>query len=163
LNHTLNQRVSAGILVYRWKAGALEVLIAHPGGPFFASKDEGHWTIPKGEPRPGEDLPEAAVREFSEEVGFKPTGPFMELGSIQQKGGKVVYAWACEGDLPAGHVHSCNTFRMEWPLKSGKFQSFPEIDRACFFPVGEARRKLKATQVPLVDRLLEKIQEYRRD
>jgi len=96
-------------------------------------------------------------------VGFAPTGPFMELGSIQQKGGKIVYAWACEGDLPAGHVHTCNTFRMEWPINSGRFQSFPEIDQANFFPVGEARRKLKAAQVPLVDRLLQKIQEYRRD
>ena len=157
------ERVSAGILVYRWKDGGLEVLIAHPGGPFFISKDEGHWTIPKGEPRGDEDLTEAAVREFSEEVGFVPSGPFMELGSIRQKGGKIVYAWACEGDLPAGHVHKCNTFRMEWPVDSGKFQSFPEIDQACFFPVGEARRKLKATQVPLVDRLMEKIQEFRRD
>jgi len=157
------ERVSAGILLYRWKDGALEVLIAHPGGPFFASKDEGHWTIPKGEPRADEDLPAAAVREFSEEVGFVPAGLFMELGSIRQKGGKVVYAWACEGDLPRGHVHKCNTFRMEWPLHSGRFESFPEIDQACFFPVGEARRKLKATQVPLLDRLMEKIQEFRRD
>jgi predicted NUDIX family NTP pyrophosphohydrolase len=156
-------RVSAGIVVYRWKEGFLEVLIAHPGGPFFARRDEGYWTIPKGEPKVAEDLVEAAVREFKEEVGFKPMGPFIDLGSIQQKGGKVVYAWACEGDLPNGHVHQCNTFRMEWPLNSGKFQSFPEIDKACFFPVSEARRKLKEAQVPLVDRLLQKIQEYRRD
>jgi predicted NUDIX family NTP pyrophosphohydrolase len=157
------ERVSAGILVYRWNKGSVEVLIAHPGGPFFASKDDGYWTIPKGEPNPGEDLPEAAVREFSEEVGFIPTGPFMELGSIQQKGGKIVYAWACEGDFPRGHVHKCNTFRMEWPINSGKFQSFPEIDKACFIPIAEARRKLKQSQHPLLDRLLAKIQEYRRD
>jgi predicted NUDIX family NTP pyrophosphohydrolase len=157
------QRISAGILVYRWSSGSLEVLIAHPGGPFFAKKDEGFWTIPKGEPNPGEDLPEAAVREFYEEVGFKPSGPFIELGSIQQKGGKIVYAWACEADFPNGHVHKCNMFRMEWPLDSGKFQSFPEIDRACFFTVAEARRKLKSSQTPLLDRLLERIQEYRRD
>jgi predicted NUDIX family NTP pyrophosphohydrolase len=157
------ERISAGILVYRWNAGLLEVLVAHPGGPFFAGKDEGYWTIPKGEPKIGEDLTEAAVREFSEEVGFIPSGPFMDLGSIQQKGGKLVYAFACEADFPNGHVHKCNTFRMEWPLNSGKFQSFPEIDRACFFSVAEARRKLKSAQVPLIDRLLEKIQEYRRD
>ena len=157
------ERISAGILLYRWLDGGLEVLIAHPGGPFFASKDEGFWTIPKGEPNTGEDLPDAAVREFSEEVGFKPTGPFVNLGSIQQKGGKIVYAFACEGDLPDGHIHKCNTFRMEWPLNSGKFQSFPEIDRACFFSVAEARRKLKSAQIPLLDRLLEKIQEFRRD
>ena len=163
MKSSIHQRTSAGILVYRWKEGLLEVLIAHPGGPFFAKKDEGHWTIPKGEPTEGEDLPQAAVREFSEEVGFRPTGPFMELGCIQQKGGKIVYAWACEGDLPPGHVHKCNTFRMEWPVNSGKIESFPEIDKACFFSIAEARRKLKPTQVPLLDRLLEKIQEYRRD
>ncbi len=157
------ERVSAGIVAYRWQNGALEVLIAHPGGPFFANKDEGYWTIPKGEPNVGEDLPEAAVREFSEEVGFLPSGPFMELGYIQQKGGKIVYAWACESDFPPGHTHRCNTFRMEWPLDSGKFQSFPEIDRASFFPIAEARRKLKSSQAPLLDRLLTKIQEYRRD
>ncbi len=157
------ERISAGILVYRWNSAAVEVLIAHPGGPFFASRDVGHWTIPKGEPRNGEDLPQTALREFSEEVGFLPPGPFMDLGFIQQKGGKIVYAWACEGDFPAGHVHRCNTFKLEWPLGSGQYQSFPEIDQACFFAVAEARRKLKSAQVPLVDRLLQKIQEYRRD
>jgi predicted NUDIX family NTP pyrophosphohydrolase len=158
-----NERLSAGILVYRWRAGTLEVLIAHPGGPFFAARDEGHWTIPKGEPKSHEDLLEAAVREFSEEVGFSPAGPFVDLGTIQQKGGKIVHAWACEGDLPEGHVHKCNTFRMEWPLNSGKFQSFPEIDQACFVSIEEARRKLKYTQLPLLNRLLQMIQEYRRD
>jgi predicted NUDIX family NTP pyrophosphohydrolase len=158
-----SDRVSAGILVYRWNRGDLEVLIAHPGGPFFAAKDYGAWTIPKGEPKAGEDLTEAAVREFSEEVGFTPTGPFTELGSIKQKGGKIVHAWACEGDLPNGHVHQCNTFRMEWPLNSGEFQSFPEIDQACFFSIHEARRKLKEAQLPLLDRLLTFIQHYRRD
>jgi len=162
-NRKASPRISAGILVYRWNNSGLEVLIAHPGGPFFRAKDEGHWTIPKGEPNVGEDLPEAAVREFCEEVGYVPPGPFMDLGSIQQKGGKIVYAWACEGDLPAGHVHKCNTFRMEWPLNSGRFESFPEIDQVCFMPIGTARRKLKPTQLPFLDRLLQKIQEYRRD
>jgi predicted NUDIX family NTP pyrophosphohydrolase len=158
-----SQRISAGILVYRWNSASLEVLIAHPGGPFFTTKDEGHWTIPKGEPKAGEELIEAAVREFSEEVGFVPTGPFTDLGTIQQKGGKIVHCWACEGDLPFGHIHKCNTFRMEWPLNSGRFQSFPEVDQACFVSISEARRKLKAAQVPLLDRLLENIQTFRRD
>lgn len=139
------------------------MLIAHPGGPFFAARDNGHWTIPKGEPNLGETMLEAAQREFYEEVGFKPEGPFFEIGSIQQKGGKIVYAWACESDFPAGYVHKCNTYRMEWPIKSGRFESFPEIDQACFVSVAEARRKLKSTQFPLLDRLLEKIQEFRRD
>jgi predicted NUDIX family NTP pyrophosphohydrolase len=161
--HKSRKRVSAGILVYRWNNGLLEVLIAHPGGPFFAHKDDGFWTIPKGEPHDDEEMVQAAVREFSEEVGFAPTGPFVPLGSIQQKGGKIVYAWACEGDLPDGHVHKCNTFRMEWPINSGKIQTFPEVDKACFFSISEARRKLKSTQTPLLDRLLQSIQEFRRD
>jgi predicted NUDIX family NTP pyrophosphohydrolase len=147
--------LSAGLLLFRVREGEMEVLLAHPGGPFFARKDEGHWTIPKGEPDEAEDLLEAAQREFAEETGFHPAGPFIALGSIQQKGGKVVHAWACEGDVPEGHTHRCNTFRTEWPIGSGKFQEFPEIDRICFFALEEARTKLKATQVPFLDRLLE--------
>jgi predicted NUDIX family NTP pyrophosphohydrolase len=147
-------RVSAGLLLYRLHKGEPEVFLAHPGGPFFARKDNGHWTIPKGEPEEGEGLLVAAQREFGEEVGFVPSGPFVDLGTITQKGGKVVHAWACEGDLPKGHVHSCNTFQTEWPIGSGKFQAFPEIDKACFFPLAEARLKLKETQLPLLDRLL---------
>jgi predicted NUDIX family NTP pyrophosphohydrolase len=150
-------KVSAGLLLYRIRHGAPEVFLAHPGGPFFARKDNGHWTIPKGEPDDGEDLLAAAQREFSEETGFVPAGPFIDLGTILQKGGKTVYAWACEGDMPEGHLHSCNTFTTEWPIGSGKFQHFPEIDQVCFFPIAEARLKLKDTQVPLLDRLLEKL------
>ena len=148
-------RISAGLVLYRLRNGEPEVFLAHPGGPFFARKDNGHWTIPKGEPDGGEDLLLTAQREFGEEVGFVPEGPFTELGTITQKGGKIVYAWACEGDLPEGHNHTCNTFSAEWPIGSGKFQSFPEIDKVCFFPIEEARVKLKETQVPLLDRLLE--------
>ncbi|HEX7859220.1 MAG TPA: NUDIX domain-containing protein [Verrucomicrobiae bacterium] len=148
-------KISAGLLLYRIKDGEPEVFLAHPGGPFFARKDNGHWTIPKGEPEEGEELLAAAQREFGEEVGFVPKGPFVELGTIMQKGGKTVHAWACEGDLPEGHVHSCNTFTTEWPYGSGRFQSFPEIDKVCFFPIAEARLKLKESQVPLLDRLLE--------
>lgn len=150
-------RVSAGLLLYRRAAGGVEVFLAHPGGPFFARKDEGHWTIPKGEPDGEEDLLATARREFEEETGFSPNGPFLALGKIQQKGGKHVHAWACEGDLPQGHAHRCNTFEAEWPAGSGLYRSFPEIDQACFFPAAEARRKLKETQVPLLDRLLEQL------
>ena len=148
-------RVSAGLVLYRVREGKVEVFLAHPGGPFFARKDNGHWTIPKGEPDEGEELLAAAQREFGEEVGFVPQGPFLELGTITQKGGKVVHAWACEGDMPEGHQHTCNTFETEWPIGSGKFQPFPEIDRVCFFPVEEARIKLKETQVPFLERLAE--------
>jgi predicted NUDIX family NTP pyrophosphohydrolase len=135
----------------------LEVLLAHPGGPFFAVKDNGHWTIPKGGPDRGEDLLAAAQREFFEEVGFYPKGPYFDLGTIQQKGGKIVRAWACEGDVPPGHQHQCNEFDLEWPPGSGRVQTFPEIDRVEFFPIAEARVKLKATQIPFIDRLLESL------
>ena len=147
-------RISAGLLLYRLLNGAPEVFLAHPGGPFFAKKDNGHWTIPKGEPDEGEDLLAAAQREFGEETGFIPTGPFIDLGTILQKGGKTVHAWACKGEMPNGHTHSCNTFSTEWPIGSGKFQAFPEIDKVCFFPIPEARLKLKETQLPFLDRLI---------
>jgi predicted NUDIX family NTP pyrophosphohydrolase len=148
-------RVSAGLVLYRINTGHIEVLLAHPGGPLFARKDDGHWTIPKGQPDEGEDLLETAQREFFEEVGYRPIGPFIKLGSIQQKGGKIVHAWACVGDLPGDHEHKCNTFKMEWPIGSGAVRSFPEIDKVCFFPLLEARRKIKETQSPLLDRLEE--------
>jgi predicted NUDIX family NTP pyrophosphohydrolase len=147
--------MSAGLVFYRIVNGRIEVLLAHPGGPLFSKKDEGHWTIPKGQPDEGEELLSAAQREFYEEVGHKASGPFIPLGTIQQKGGKIVHAWACGGDLPEAHVHKCNTFRMEWPFGSGKFQNFPEIDKIAFFPLLEARRKLKESQSPLLDRLEE--------
>ncbi len=157
-------RQSAGILLFRRRdpAGrAVEVLLAHPGGPFFAGRDVGHWTIPKGEPDAAdEELLAVARREFAEEVGRaapdgQPDGsPPIPLGTIVQKGGKVVHCWAVEGDLdPAAAIS--NEFEMEWPPRSGRRQVFPEIDRVAWFAPDEARQQLKPTQVPFVDRLVE--------
>ena len=142
---------SAGLLLFRRSNGRLEVLLAHPGGPFFARKDAGHWTIPKGEVDPGEDLLDVARREFEEETGHAvPPGASIELGSIVQKGGKVVHAWAVEGDLdPAAAVS--NTFDLEWPPRSGRLQAFPEVDRVEWFSIDEARARIRATQVALID------------
>ena len=146
-------RVSAGILLFRRLGGRLEVLLAHPGGPYFARKDAGHWTIPKGEPDGEQDLLVVARREFEEETGIAPpSGPDIDLGSIVQKGGKVVHAWAIEGDLDPAEAIS-NTFDLEWPPGSGTRRAFPEIDRVAWFDLAEARRRVKSTQVPLIDRL----------
>lgn len=146
-------RVSAGLLLFRRQSGHLELLLAHPGGPFFAGRDHGAWTIPKGEPDLGEGLEAAAVREFVEETGMSPgDGPLLELGSIVQKGGKIVHAWAIEGDLDPQSAHS-NPVELEWPPRSGRRQSFPEIDRVAWFDPDEARRRIKEAQVPFVDRL----------
>jgi predicted NUDIX family NTP pyrophosphohydrolase len=147
------KRVSAGLLMYRFRNAQLEVFIAHPGGPFFQHKDDGHWTIPKGELDEGENHLDAAKREFFEEVGIHPRAPYHELGTIQQKGGKIVHAWAFEGDWAESQVHKCNTFKTEWPPHSGLFKEFKEIDRVCFFTVDEARQKLKPTQAPFLERL----------
>jgi predicted NUDIX family NTP pyrophosphohydrolase len=146
-------RISAGLLMFRRKGDALEFLLAHPGGPFFARKDEGSWTIPKGEAAPDEDLLTRAQIEFEEEVGIRPDGNWIELGSIKQKGGKIVHAWAFEGDLPNSFQAKSNTFEMEWPPRSGKLKQFPEIDRAEFFVEEIARRKIKPAQIPFFDRL----------
>jgi predicted NUDIX family NTP pyrophosphohydrolase len=145
-------RVSAGILLYRQRDQQLEVLLVHPGGPFFRAKDAGAWTIPKGEPNQNEELLAAAVREFAEEIGFAPEGPFVELGAIRQKGGKEVHAWAASGDCDPTAIRS-NTFSIEWPTKSGQFRSFPEIDRAGFFTLDEARQKINPAQAALLDAL----------
>jgi predicted NUDIX family NTP pyrophosphohydrolase len=146
-------RVSSGILLYRRAGGQLQVLLAHPGGPFFARKDDGHWTIPKGEVDPGEELFEVGRREFQEETGQPlPDGPSLELGSIVQKGGKIVHGWAVEGDLDPD-AGSSNTFELEWPPRSGRRQTFPEIDRVAWFDPHEARRRIKPTQIPFIDRL----------
>jgi predicted NUDIX family NTP pyrophosphohydrolase len=156
-------RQSAGILLFR-RANAsgtpdIEVLLAHPGGPFFANRDEGHWSIPKGEPDGDEaDLLAVARREFAEEVGSAPpeTGPGgvppTALGTIVQKGGKVVHAWAIEGDLDAAASVS-NTFEMEWPPRSGRIGTFPEIDRVAWFDLATAREAINVAQRPLLDRL----------
>jgi predicted NUDIX family NTP pyrophosphohydrolase len=145
-------RVSAGLLMYRIHDGNLQLLLAHPGGPFFKNKDDGAWSIPKGEIEPGEDLLEAAKREFEEETGVTPTGPFTALRPVKQKGGKIVHAWAFEGDCDPSAIVS-NTFTMEWPPKSGRQLGFPEIDRADFFDVAAARRKIKAGQEALIEEL----------
>jgi predicted NUDIX family NTP pyrophosphohydrolase len=148
----MGSRTSAGILLFR-RSGSLEVLLAHPGGPFFARRDEGSWTIPKGEVDPGEALLDVARREFEEETGHPPpAGDPIELGSIVQKGGKVVHAWALEGDLDPATAES-NRFELEWPPRSGRRETFPEIDRVAWFAPDEARRRVKATQIPLIDRL----------
>ena len=141
--------------MFRRRKNQLEVLLAHPGGPFFARKDDGAWTIPKGEAAPGEDLLTRAKIEFEEEVGFRVenVGDWIELGSIKQKGGKIVHAWAFEGNLPESFECKSNLFEMEWPPHSGKRKKFPEVDQACFFSEKDARRKIKSTQVPLLDRL----------
>jgi predicted NUDIX family NTP pyrophosphohydrolase len=152
------ERKSAGILLYRRVGGPdgeLEVLLAHPGGPYFAKRDLGDWTIPKGEPDEDEtDLPSVARREFEEETGtpIDPAARTIELGSIVQKGGKVVHAWALEGDVDPLTATS-NEFEVEWPPRSGTRVRFAEIDRVAWFDLDEARLRLKPTQVPLVDRL----------
>jgi predicted NUDIX family NTP pyrophosphohydrolase len=145
--------------MFRRKSNELEVLLAHPGGPFFASKDDGVWTIPKGEAAPGEDLLTRAQIEFEEEIGFRPEGVlnWIGLGWIRQKGGKFVHAWAFEGDLPESFELKSNLFEMEWPPRSGKRKMFPEVDEARFFLEEVARRKLKPTQVPFIDRLKDAI------
>jgi predicted NUDIX family NTP pyrophosphohydrolase len=148
---------SAGILLYRRVGDIIEVLLAHPGGPFWARRDEGAWSIPKGEVDQGEDLLEVARREFEEEVGTPVLGDDLQtLGSVTQKSGKVVYAWAGAGDLDPGEQRS-NTFRMEWPPRSGRERDFPEVDRVEWFSTEAARRKLNPAQAEFVDRLLESL------
>jgi predicted NUDIX family NTP pyrophosphohydrolase len=138
--------------MYRIRDDKLQVLLAHPGGPFFKHKDEHAWTIPKGEVEPGEDLLETAKREFKEETGITPKGPFTALTPVKQKGGKIVHAWAFESDCAPSAIVS-NTFTMEWPPNSGRQMDFPEIDRADFFDVTAARRKIKAGQERLIEEL----------
>lgn len=138
--------------MYRRCAAGVQVLLVHPGGPFWKNKDAGAWTIPKGEAESNEDLFATAVREFTEEIGFEPRGPFTELTPVKQKGGKVVHAWAVEGDFDTATIRS-NTFTMEWPARSGKQCQFPEIDRAEFFDLATARSKTNPAQVPLLDEL----------
>lgn len=148
-------KLSAGLLLYRYTE-ELQVLLVHPGGPFFRNKDEGAWTIPKGEVRPGEEPLAAAHREFREETGHPAAGSLVELNPVKQKGGKVVHAWAVAGDLdPAAIV--CNTFELEWPPKSGRLVAFPEIDRAEWFGIDGARLKINPAQVGFLDELLQKL------
>ena len=143
---------SAGILVYRTTAEGLQVLLVHPGGPFWRRKDLGAWTIAKGEIDDGEEPLAAAIREFAEETGINLSGNFVSLGELKQAGGKWVAAWAWEGDIDPATIRS-NTFLLEWPPKSGRQQPFPEIDRAEWFDIPTAREKMLASQRPFLDRL----------
>ena len=145
-------KISAGILLYRKTSNGLEVFLVHPGGPFWAKKDAGAWSIPKGEFAEDEDPLTAAKREFAEETGFALDGEFMELDPVKQRAGKIVHAWAHEGDVDAADITS-NTFTMEWPPKSGRMAEFPEVDRAEWFPIDLAREKLTTGQLPLLDQL----------
>lgn len=146
-------KVSAGLLLFRRQDG-LELFIAHPGGPFWKNRDLGAWTIPKGEPNPGEDLLTAAQREFREETGFESNGPYLALGSIRQKAGKEVHAWAWEGDADPRAIRS-NLMRTEVPRGSGEWLEFPEVDRCAWQTPAEARRHLNPAQAQFVDRLIE--------
>jgi predicted NUDIX family NTP pyrophosphohydrolase len=141
--------------MFRKKEGALEVLLVHPGGPFFRNKESGAWTIPKGEVADGEELRDRARLEFREELGIEPpASDWIELGTVKQKGGKTVHAWALEGDLPEDFVLASNTFAMEWPPRSGRTHDFPEIDRAEFFAIALAKEKINAAQIEFLDRLV---------
>ncbi len=146
-------KTSAGLLLFRERDGALELFLVHPGGPFFRGRDEGAWTIPKGLIENGEDALAAARREFHEETGFTPEGPFLPLTPVRQRGGKTVFAWAFRGDCDPFTVKA-NTFVLEWPPGSGRQREFPEIDYAAFFSVDEARRKLNPAQAAFVDELI---------
>jgi predicted NUDIX family NTP pyrophosphohydrolase len=143
---------SAGVLMFRRKIGLLQVLLVHPGGPFWRRKDLGAWTIPKGERLPEEDAEAAARREFAEETGHALGGPLLPLGRIKQRGGKQVDAFAVEGDFDPGRL-TCNAFEIEWPPRSGRRQAFPEVDKAEWFALDEARLKINVAQVELIDRL----------
>jgi len=149
------KRRSAGLLLYRrGGTGDIEVLLAHPGGPFWAKRDEGVWTLPKGEIEDGEEPWAVARREFEEETGHPPpSGESIDLGEIQQKGGKYVVAWALEGDLDPADAHS-NTFPFQWPPNSGQWITVPEIDRVEWFLPDEARKRIKDRQIPFIDRLI---------
>ena len=148
-------RTSAGLLMYRRGAAGLEVFLVHPGGPWFVNKDAGAWSIPKGEPGEGEELIDTARREFREETGVKvPDVKLLPLGEVKQKAGKVVHAWAFEGDCDPDKI-TCNSFRMQYPPGSGQWRTFPEVDRAAFFGLAAAREKINPAQAAFLDRLAE--------
>lgn len=161
-------RTSAGILLFRRRDGSPEVFLVHPGGPFFARRDAGAWSLPKGEVEAGEEPLVVALREFAEETGqtverCAPGAAPRPLGSVRQRGGKRVCAWAVEGDWPAGAELSSNSFELEWPPRSGRRGCFPEVDRGGFFPLDEARRRINPAQAELLDRLLEVLGRAERD
>lgn len=147
---------SAGILLYRHTPTGPEVLLVHPGGPFWAKKDAGAWSIPKGECQPGEAALAAARRELAEETGFTPEGPYLALGSFRQSSAKTVEVWALQGDVDPSELRS-NTFQMQWPPRSGRMQEFPEVDRAAWFTPAEATRKILKGQVPILEALFSRL------
>ena len=147
---------SAGILLYRVKNKVVELFLVHPGGPFWQKKDIGAWTIPKGEFTVTEDALTAAKREFEEETGVALSGNFIELSPVKQKAGKLIHAWAAEGDIDASSISS-NSFSLEWPPKSGKRQEFPEVDRAEWFEADKAKEKINPAQTSFIDELLQKL------
>ena len=151
-------QVSAGLLMYRSEGNQnlLEVLLVHPGGPYWKRRDAGVWTIPKGNVEPGEGILAAAIREFTEETGLVPEGPFISLGEITQRSGKRVYGWAFCGTCEPESIRS-NTFEIEWPPKSGRHESVPEVDKAAFFTVAMARQKILPAEEPFVNRLEQEI------
>lgn len=152
MSQTMPKR-SAGLLMYRYRNSTLEVFLVHPGGPFWAKKDLGAWSIPKGEYATDEDPLAAARREFAEETGFQAAGDFMELGEAKQSSGKIISAWAFEGDCDSRSLRS-NTFEMEWPPRSGRKMEFPEVDRGSWYSIEEARKHLLPGQLVFLDRLL---------
>jgi len=151
------KKQSAGILAYRFRNEHCEVFLIHPGGPYWKNRDRDAWSIPKGEFDEGERPFDAALREFQEETGHEVDGDFWELEPVIQKGGKTVYAWAVEADLDAGNITS-NTFKMEWPPKSGQYKDFPEADKAEWIPVDEAQERMFKGQEPLIDQLAETLE-----
>jgi predicted NUDIX family NTP pyrophosphohydrolase len=152
----MTHRESAGLVLFRRRNGGLEVLLGHPGGPYWTTKDDGAWSIPKGGILPGEDPLEGAIREFTEETGFPPTEPYIPLGSITQRSGKIVHAWAFEGDCEPAQLTSIKT-QTEWPPRSGRMIDIPELDRIEFFGIAEARRAINVAQAELLDRLMAKL------
>lgn len=145
-------RASAGLLVYRRRPSGLEVFLVHPGGPFWTRKDYGAWSLPKGQIEDGEDPLSAAIREFREETGHEASGDFRALVPVRQRSGKLVHAWMVEGDYDAARITS-QTFEMEWPPRSGRLRSFPEVDRAGWFSLAEARKRLIPAQASFIDQL----------
>jgi len=145
-------KLSAGLLMYRYRNDELEVFLVHPGGPFWMKKDWGSWSIPKGEYEEGEDPQRAAMREFHEETGFTVDGAMRELGVVKQAGGKIVSAWCFEGDCDPENLVS-NRFQMEWPPRSGRMAEFPEVDRGAWFSIAAAREHILKSQAPFIDRL----------
>ncbi|WP_104381550.1 NUDIX domain-containing protein [Sphingobacterium sp. HMA12] len=146
------RRFSAGILLYKFQEKGISFFLVHPGGPFFAKKDEGWWTVPKGEVADDESELEAATREFLEETGYLPSGSFIRLDPIKQKGGKIVHCWAVEGDIDPDSLIS-NDFQIEWPPKSGRIQTYPEIDRGAWFTMEEAKKKINMQQISFLEQI----------